>query len=141
MMSVLINGRIKHKKKVEDFVYNTLFDLMPRLKRTVYIDIDVVTECDNGTSALCWGDNEEIQIELARECNGIKYTVDEMMLHLAHELVHAKQFIKGELHPSLLKWCQQDYSNTPYSKTPWETEAYRLEDIILTKHWNNNGNI
>ena len=33
MMSVLINGRIKNKKKVEDFVYNTIFDLMPKLKR------------------------------------------------------------------------------------------------------------
>ena len=44
MMSVLINGRIKQKKKVEDFVYSTLFDLMPRLKRTVYIDVNVVTK-------------------------------------------------------------------------------------------------
>mgnify|MGYP003949592699 CR=1 FL=1 len=135
MMSVLINGRIKHKKKVEDFVYNTLFDLMPRLKRAVYIDIDVVRTCDAGNSALCWGDNEEVQIELARECNGKKFTLEEMMLHLAHELVHAKQFIRGELHPGLKNWCNVDYSETSYKDTPWEKEAYLLEDEILNKHW------
>ena len=98
MMSVLINGRIKNKKKVEDFVYNTLFDLMPKLKRMVYIDIDVVTECDGGCHALCQGDKEEVNIELARQVQGVKFTHDEMMLNLAHELVHAKQFLRGELH-------------------------------------------
>jgi len=135
MMSVLINGRIKNKKKVEDFVYNTLFDLMPRLKRMVYIDIDVVTECDGGCHALCHGDNEEVNIELARQVKGVKFTHDEMMLNLAHELVHAKQFLRGELHPSLQTWCREDFSKTPYTETPWEKEAYLLEEEILTKHW------
>ena len=135
MMSVLIIGRIKPKKKVEDFVYNALFDLMPRLKRTVYIDVNVVKECDNGYSALCYGDKEEVVIELARESNNIKYSLDEMMLHLAHELVHAKQFIRQELHPSLQSWCKVDYSKTPYNRTPWEKEAYLLEEELINKHW------
>ena len=135
MMSVLINGRIKHKKKVEDFVYNALFDLMPRLKRTVYIDVNVVTKCDNEYYALCHGDKEEIFIELARESDGNKFTLDEMMLHLAHELVHAKQFLKGELHPNLSKWYKKDFSNLPYRQTPWEKEAYLLEQEIINKHW------
>ena len=135
MMSVLINGRIKHKRKVEDFVYDALFALMPRLKRTVYIDVNVVTQCDNGFHALCHGDKEEVIIELARESQGEKFTHDEIMLNLAHELVHAKQFLRGELHPSLHTWCRKDFSNTPYNETPWEKEAYLLEDEILTKHW------
>tara|TARA_Y100000114_G_C11690096_1_gene293121 strand:- start:62 stop:472 length:411 start_codon:yes stop_codon:yes gene_type:complete len=135
MMSVLINGRIKQKKKVEDFVYSTLFDLMPRLKRTVYIDVNVVTKCDNEYYALCHGDKEEIFIELARESDGNKFTLDEMMLHLAHELVHAKQFLKGELHPNLSKWYKKDCSNLPYRQTPWEKEAYLLEQEIINKHW------
>ena len=135
MMSVLINGRIKNKRKVEDFVYNTLFDLMPRLKRTVYVDVNIVTQCDNDYHALCHGDKEEVVIELARESNGVKFTHNEMMLNLAHELVHAKQFLRGELHPSLQTWCRQDYSKTPYRDTPWEKEAYLLEGKILNKHW------
>ena len=59
MMSVLINGRIKNKKKVEDFVYNTLFDLMPRLKRTVYIDIDVVQGTPLSYTYIATGDEFE----------------------------------------------------------------------------------
>ena len=135
MMSVLINGRIKQKKKVEDFVYNTLFDLMPRLKRTVYIDVNVVTKCDNEYYALCHGDKEEIFIELARESDGNKFSLDEMMLHLAHELVHAKQFLRGELHPNLSRWNKKDCSRLPYRQTPWEKEAYLLEQEIINKHW------
>lgn len=135
MMSVVINGRIKHKKKVEDFVYNTMFDLMPRLKRTVYLDINIVTECDNGLHALCHGDKDEVEIEVARQSFGNKFTLDEMVLHLAHELVHAKQFFRGELHPSLKTWCKADHSKTPYTETPWEKEAFLMEEKILNKHW------
>ena len=143
MMSVLINGRIRQKKKVEDFVYSTLFDLMPRLKRTVYIDVNVVTKCDNEYYALCHGDKEEIFIELARESDGNKFTLDEMMLNLAHELVHAKQFIKGELHPTLCKWkkFKKDYAKTPFFKQPWEKEAYLMEDKIFNQFWKNGKSI
>ena len=143
MMSVLINGRIKQKKKVEDFVYSTLFDLMPRLKRTVYIDVNVVTKCDNEYYALCHGDKEEIFIELARESDGNKFTLDEMMLNLAHELVHAKQFIRGELHPTLYKWkkFKKDYAKTPFFKQPWEKEAYLMEDKIFNQFWKNGKSI
>jgi hypothetical protein len=58
-----------------------------------------------------------------------------MMLNLAHELVHAKQFIKGELHPNLNRWKSLDYSNTAYSRQPWEKEAYLLEDKLLETYW------
>ena len=72
--------------------------MMPRLPRSVDIEINVLTECDNKNYALCWGDREEVEIELARKSGDKKFTLDEMMLNLAHELVHAKQFIRGELH-------------------------------------------
>ena len=135
MMYVYITGRIKNKKKVEAFAYNTLSDLLPRIKRDIFIDIDVVTKCDDGISAFCCGDKNEIQIELARKCEDIKFSLDEMIKHLAHELVHAKQFIKGELHPSLRNWKNKNYSKVPYCKTPWEKEAYSLEEELVNKHW------
>lgn len=136
MMYVYITGRIKNKKKIENFVYDTLSELLPRLRRNVFIDIDIVTKCDDNISAFCCGDKEEVQIELARECEGIKFSLDEMVKHLAHELVHAKQFIKGELHPSLRHWNNKDYSKVSYCKTPWEREAYLLEKKLVNKHWN-----
>ena len=137
MVRVNVYGRIAKKEKVKKYSELALSDLMPRLRRNVDIDIYVVTECDEKNYALCWGDKNEVEIELARKSGSKKFTHDEMMLNLAHELVHAKQFIKGELHPTLHKWkkFKKDYAKTPYFKQPWEKEAYLMEDKIFNKHW------
>ena len=137
MVRVTVNGRIAKKDKVKEYSEQALSELMPRLRRNVDIDIYIVTECDEKNYALCWGDKNEVEIELARKSGSKKFTHDEMMLNLAHELVHAKQFIKGELHPTLHKWkkFKKDYAKTPYFKQPWEKEAYLIEDKIFNKHW------
>jgi len=137
MLRVTINGRIAKKQKVKEYSEEVLLDLMPRLRRNVDIDVYVVTECDEKNYALCWGDKNEVEIELARKSGSKKFTLEEMMLNLAHELVHAKQFLKGELHPTLHKWkkFKKDYAKTPYFKQPWEKEAYLMEDKIFKQYW------
>lgn len=134
-MHVNITGRIAKKKQIELFVYNVMQYLIPRLKRQVGIDITIVSKCDGNNSALCWGDKDGVEIEIARQSFDYKFTLDEMMLNLSHELVHAKQFIKGDLHPNLNRWKRIDFSNVPYSRTPWEKEAYLLEDKLVNKFW------
>ena len=47
-----------------------------------------------------------------------------MLINLTHEVIHAKQFISGELSPTTARWKNSDYTKTPYSKQPWEREAY-----------------
>jgi ribonuclease HII len=139
MIRLSIKGRIAKKERIEKYIQTALLDMMPRLKRLIEIDLNVVTKCDDNNYALCWGDKNIIEIELARTSGDIKFTHDEMMLNLAHEIVHAKQFIKGELHPTLQKWkkFKKDYAKTPYFKTPWEKEAYLMEDKIFNKYWKN----
>jgi hypothetical protein len=50
-----------------------------------------------------------------------------------HEMVHAKQFVKGELisgegrNPS--RWMGKE-CDLPYYETPWEQEAYELEAVM-----------
>ena len=143
MVRVTVNGRIAKKDKVKEYSEQALSDLMPRLRRNVDIDIYIVTECDEKNYALCWGDKNEVEIELARKSGSKKFTHDEMMLNLAHELVHAKQFIKGELHPTLHKWkkFKKDYAKTPFFKQPWEKEAYLMEDKIFKQFWKHGKNI
>ena len=143
MVIVTVHGRIAKKDKVKEYSEQVLTDLMPRLRRNVHIDIYVITECDEKNYALCWGDKDEVEIELARKSGKKKFTLDEMMLNLAHELVHAKQFIKGELHPTLCKWkkFKKDYAKTPYFKQPWEKEAYLMEDKIFNQFWKNGKSI
>jgi len=52
---------------------------------------------------------------------------------LAHELVHVKQFARGELkdngHPMYMKWNKEDVNSekTDYWDLPWEIEAYGRE--------------
>jgi hypothetical protein len=139
MIRLSIKGRIAKKERIEKYIQTALLDMMPRLKRLIEIDLNVVTKCDDNNYALCWGDKNIIEIELARTSGDIKFTHDEMMLNLAHEIVHAKQFIKGELHPTLQKWkkFKKDCAKTPYFKTPWEKEAYLMEDKIFNKYWKN----
>ena len=134
-MYISINGRIAKKKQVETFVFDVLEHLMPRLKRNVSIDVNIVTRCDKQHYALCLGDKNSAEIELARGSGDTTFTLNEMMLNLAHELVHAKQFIRGELHPNLNRWKKIDYSNTVYTRQPWEKEAYLLEDKLINKFW------
>ena len=72
--------------------------------------MNVVTKCDEDNYALCWGDKNEVEIELARTSGKKKFTHDEMMLNLAHEIVpHAiykgrtpSHYIGGR---SLLRLC------------------------------------
>ena len=134
-MYLSINGRIAKRKQIENFVFDVLTHLMPRLKRDISIDVNVVTRCDNHHYALCLGDKDSAEIELARGSGDLTFTLDEIILNLAHELVHAKQFIRGELHPNLNRWKNLDYSNTLYSRQPWEKEAYLLEDKLINKFW------
>jgi hypothetical protein len=55
-----------------------------------------------------------------------------MGLVLAHEFVHAKQFLDGRLQEEDGKqfWLGEDASQYPYDGQPWEVEAYeRMFDL------------
>jgi len=50
---------------------------------------------------------------------------------LAHEMVHVKQFARGELDPQLTRWKTKNHANTDYWDQPWEKEARRLQNKML----------
>ena len=138
MLNVIINGQIAHKKAVKTYTETVLAHLLPRVRRNVDVEITFVTRCDDNAYGYCWGDKNCVEIEIGRKYNAkCKFKHETLMRNLAHELVHAKQFIKGELHPTLSKWkkYKKDYTKTPYLKQPWEKEAYKLEGELLNKYW------
>ncbi len=74
-----------------------------------------------------------------------------IQLHtLAHELVHVKQFARGELYDYIYdhktRWKRQKYDNPfkmshdQYMNLPWEVEAYKLESIIYNEWINRDEN-
>ena len=57
------------------------------------------------------------------------------MRTLAHEMVHAKQYIFGELDGYSDSWKGSDVNYYSYEDSPWEKEAYKLEEILYEKFW------
>jgi len=130
-IDIIVTGH-KQKDRIEDYARRIMHYLMPR-KRKGLIVIDIVKKVkyeDSIFCGLCYGDRHTAEIELAKNTTE-KLTLEEMMVNLAHELVHAKQFFRGELHPYLRKWK----GNEVHFSQPWEKEAYKLEDKLFKQFW------
>jgi len=76
-----------------------------------------------------WYKPRTFQIELRRH-RSFKTT----LTTLAHEMVHLKQYAKGEIGIFLDKWHKQKIDTTaiPYEELPWEIEA-NFYEIMLYK--------
>ena len=138
---------LKGKDRVALFVQNIIehFDLD---QYEADIDIRFVRKCDQDAGGYCYGDNEEVEIEVATHVQGEKLDLDTVMTNLGHEMVHAKQLITGQLVDhglqlvqagdcqtlvNVSEWEGETVSNLPYDQQPWEIEAYNLEhDLFIT---------
>lgn len=137
MTSVEIFGNIRHKNQIELMCYDALKYLMPRTKKQVDVEVHFINKCDGNVAGDCYGDEEEVFINVAKNSYGYTYTFNERILTLCHELVHAKQFIKGELAGSGTVWKGIDYSLIRGIKNqPWEQEAFQLEVELYNRYRN-----
>lgn len=135
MFDVEILGKIKNKKKVHSMCTHILCYLMPRTTKDVDIIIQFVNECDSQVAGECYGDQEEVIINIAKNSHGYAYSFEEQILTLCHELVHAKQFIKGELSDTGRIWKGVDMSMiNEIENQPWEQEAFELETKLYDKY-------
>jgi len=143
MMSFLPNihvafkGRIAEKKRIEKYVKSVLHYLYPRMKRNITVDIHISNVLEDYAYGYCLGDRQGVTIELGRidPLTGSRLDMSKMMLTLAHELVHAKQFLKGELSPQMKNWKTIPHEGIPYSRQPWEREAYKKEEFLHHMFW------
>lgn len=86
---------------------------------------------ETGYLGFCFPDQNGIVIQINKSLNE-----REMISTLFHELVHAKQFDSG-----ILKWNSQNGNfhwkgkliKLPYSKQPWERQAYRMQDKMVAE--------
>ena len=72
----------------------------------------------------------EFMIELDAS---MKYSFDQILTWLAHEMVHLKQFVRKELwdyETGRVQWKSRTYGRVHYNDQPWEVEAYRLEGTL-----------
>lgn len=141
MIYVDITTRCPQRERVLDFAVRVIESFFThRFQRDAFIDI-TVGKIQDGYLGFCVGDREQIDIDLSRR--GVE---DEMLSpkdiarNLAHELVHAKQFIKGQIDGDMryrkstaAKWV--DHTDTEYLDQPWEQEAYGLEEELVERFW------
>lgn len=93
------------------------------------LGLDACCDAPNGTYS---EDHETIDIFLNPDSQ------DDMMRNLAHELVHVKQYVKGDLVRSAgkVEYCgrlyehSSSYSYEEYKDLPWEVEAFELEETL-----------
>ena len=64
---------------------------------------------------------------------------DEILRTLAHELVHVKQYVYGELNEEGTKWCGEHLArDLEYHEQPWEIEAHDVGDILFNDYMEKN---
>jgi len=121
-MNVMFEGRFRNRAVVEYYVDNLQKALgIKRLQRPLTI---IFKSKLDGAYGLCDGDVNYAEIEIATK--GLTFI--RQMTTLAHEMVHARQFIRGELKlQGAWKWKGRNAENYAYINQPWEKEAYRLE--------------
>lgn len=68
-----------------------------------------------------------------------RLSMEQMLITLAHEMVHVKQHAKGQLKSRITRrgkvvvsWMGRDY-NTHYFDSPWELEAFSRERVMANK--------
>ena len=93
----------------------------------------------NGTSGQCCNYNPYIAIEVDIKHNR---TLEKMALTVAHELVHAEQYLSKRLgwdkKASCFKWegkinKNKGSTHERYMSQPWEQEAFALQSLVAAK--------
>ena len=111
--------------------------LMPR-HRTLDITIELNRCADTGAMGYCCvGDhNREFIIEIDNRI--YKNDIREFITSLCHEMVHVMQTAKGVMRemcrPRMrMGWKGIDHTDTPYSRQPWERQAYRMQENLAAE--------
>jgi hypothetical protein len=145
-MQLYIEGYRSHNKELYQAVgsaalyYGALL-LGTRMLNNIHLDIKLTKNLKKKEQAYGYchitDDNlnkpREFMIELD---TSMIHSFDQILIWLAHEMVHLKQFVRKELYDyetGKVQWKKRMYGNVNYEDQPWEKEAYRLEEKIYNE--------
>lgn len=135
-MIYFFESKVPNQEVVEVFMDNLVKELGLTRLRKPYIDV-TFTNKDIEAHGTCIGDRDYVEIHIARkDHDGRKFGFLEMMQTLAHEMVHARQFLRGQLDAEGSNgwvWKGRNAGGFEYENQPWEKEAYRLEKTLFVK--------
>jgi hypothetical protein len=140
-----ISGSTERKRQlVAEAAYFFKDKLMPRMK-TLEIDIHLCPHYEKKTTSSgdwIWEDTNRYSREFT--INLDSSNDDWMVRTLAHEMVHVKQWARGEMQdiyddddgsPKRTRWKSKfiNIKNIPYEQWPWEKEALRVEKRLYNE--------
>ena len=110
--------------------------LSSKMLNNVNINVKVVT--GDAPSGLCIIDeynNQNKPRSFTIEINKNQSKM-EILNAVAHEMVHVKQYVYGELNEQMSSWLGQkiDCDRVDYFEQPWEVEAYNLEAFLTVMY-------
>ena len=130
-------GLKKDRELAEDVMWFCMDILMPRM-RTLCIDLEFTKTLEDGAMGFTHmgDDDKDIFIQIDHRLSRIEGR-DKLIETVAHEMVHVWQMATGRLKDKFRGGYKQlwkckdgkyrNYTNTPYKRKPWETQAYELE--------------
>jgi hypothetical protein len=141
------SGR-KKREMAEDIALFAAMKLMPRLRDRLCIDINLIPQLsqkDNVAGDCIWEDRHTRPREFTIRVDSTQ-PLQTMLETIAHEIVHVKQFARGELQDTnsfnLSKWKGNNINlnKTHYYDLPWEIEAHGRERGLFIRwfeqsHW------
>ena len=123
---VLVNGGTKKQRAlIEDIAWWFCDKYFSKFK---YYNIEFdLTKIEGNVQGWCMDiDKNASHIEIDKRLKG-----DDFITTIFHEMVHVKQYVRKELFSECNFYADRD----EYLKLPWEIEAYKLQEVLLTK-WN-----
>ena len=112
-----------------------------RLLDTLEININLKhnmsekTGCEGTAIWTFWDDLKKTPRDFTLELDS-SMSIRNILINLAHEMVHVKQFTRGELkHTTAItakRWHNKEYNESNYWNCPWEIEAYGRELGLFT---------
>lgn len=130
-MMIFLKGT--KSKKLEDYIYRVC-QYLELFNDEAIIDIEICPKSASlNVDGYCHGDDDHVNVSIARVVEGREVSLEEMKLTIAHEMVHAKQYASARLAQfELGNYLYENtvYKNIAYEDQPWEKEAYKLESII-----------
>jgi len=146
-MYIEFTGRISKTKRIriEDIINFCAVELLTK-KDWNGLEIEVKMKSLKGFCGFCdYVDNnvnpKSFLLEIAKDITG-----EELEKTVMHEMVHVKQYVKGELKERYkpnhhLIWHKEVFAAGEYEENvPWEVEAFKLENKLFER-FNNVHNI
>ena len=145
-MQLYIEGYRSHNKELYHAVSNAALYygallLGTRMLNNIYLDIKLTKDLKKKEQAYGYCHIIDDDLNRPREFmieldTSMKHSFDQILIWLAHEMVHLKQFVRGELFDyatGKVQWKRRMYGNVHYEDQPWEKEAYRLEEKLYNE--------